>query len=87
MFEIQLSKEASDFLRSQSKKIARQIVRKLESLANEPRPANCVRLKGNSDFYRIRSGDYRIIYAIKDQQVLVLILKIGHRKDVYKRLD
>jgi mRNA interferase RelE/StbE len=87
MYEIQLSTEASDFLRQQSKKVTRQIVRKLESLAKEPRPANCVRLKGNSSYYRIRSGDYRIVYTIRDKQVLVLVLKIGHRKDVYKRLD
>jgi mRNA interferase RelE/StbE len=52
-------------------------------LANDPRPQDCRKLAGTSDRYRIRVGDYRIIYRVDDGQVTVLVLLIGHRSKVY----
>ena len=84
MYDVQLSRDAADFLRSQTKKVMRQIGKKLESLAVNPRPSGCKKLKGVDGLYRIRSGDYRIVYQIQDQLVSVLVLRIANRKDVYK---
>ena len=57
----------------------------LTKLETQPRPPICVKLKA-SDFYRIRIGDYRVIYAIDDGARLVEILMVGHRRDVYRDL-
>lgn len=56
----------------------------IEHLAFEPRPSGVKKLQSTLDLYRIRVGDYRVIYAIEDQQLKILVLTIGHRKDVYK---
>jgi mRNA interferase RelE/StbE len=52
---------------------------------NLPEP-NTTRMKGKNSFHKIRTGDYRIIYEIHDDRVVILIVKIGHRKDIYKGL-
>ena len=56
----------------------------IDSLANEPRPRGCKKLKGSTDTWRIRVGNYRVIYEVHDNQLLVLVVEIGHRKDVYR---
>ena len=63
--------------------IAARIVRRLEDLAEEPRPMGAVKLSGHNA-YRVRVGDYRIIYAVLDYRLLVLVVEIGHRRDVYR---
>jgi mRNA interferase RelE/StbE len=56
---------------------------KLEALAGNPRPPGVVRLAGAAGHYRVRVGDYRIVYAIQDQALLVLILRVAHRREAY----
>lgn len=66
---------------------ARQPIKdKVSKLADNPRPDGCVKLKGERKLplYRIRIGDYRVIYAIQDQQLIVLVIQVGHRKGIYK---
>lgn len=63
-----------------------RIKKKIEELGqNLPEP-NTTKMKGNNSFHRVRIGDYRIIYEIHDDRVVILIVKVGHRKDVYKGL-
>lgn len=63
-----------------------RLKKKIEELGqNLPQP-NATKMKGNNPFHRIRSGDYRILYEIHEERVVILVVKIGHRKDVYKRL-
>lgn len=62
----------------------RRIVKRIEILAVEPRPFGAKKLSGEENLYRIRSGDYRIIYQIQDKILLVLVVKIGHRREVYR---
>ncbi len=57
---------------------------RIDSLAGNPRPQGVQLLSGDERLYRIRVGDYRIIYAIEDEVLLVLIVKLGHRRDVYR---
>ena len=66
-------------------KARRRIAAKIDSLASDPHPAGCVKLKQTRNIYRIRSGDYRILYEVKDEILLVLIVKVAHRREVYKR--
>lgn len=68
-----------------AKKDRQRIVRRIEALADDPRPPGCEKLSGY-DRYRIRQGNYRIIYGIEDDELVVFIIKIGHRRDVYRAL-
>ena len=62
----------------------RRILATIDSLSEDPRPAGSEKLSGQ-ERYRVREGDYRVIYEIKDEEVLVVVVKVGHRKDVYRR--
>ena len=64
----------------------RKIKKKIDDLAeNLPDPAT-TKMKGNNTFHKIRSGDYRIVYQIHEDRLVILVAKVGHRKDVYNRL-
>ena len=63
---------------------ADRILKKIESLSRDPRPMDSRKLT-SEDAYRVRIGNYRVVYDIYDQVLLILVLKIGHRKNVYKR--
>jgi len=63
-----------------------RIKKKIEELgSNLPEP-NTTKMKGNNSFHKVRSGDYRIIYEIHKDKLVILVIKIGHRKDVYRNL-
>lgn len=64
--------------------MARRVVARLEALAEEPRPHGCRKLRGQDDLYRIRIGDYRAIYSIVDNRLIVLVVAVGHRRDIYR---
>jgi mRNA interferase RelE/StbE len=65
------------------KKDRQRIVAAILSLADDPRPSGCRKLSGR-DKYRIRCGDYRVVYSIQDVVLVVTIVKVGHRRDVYR---
>lgn len=68
------------------KRELRRIKRKINNLTdNLPDPAT-TKMKGNNQFHKIRSGDYRIVYEIHEDRLVILVVKVGHRKDVYKKL-
>ena len=60
-----------------------RIVAKIRSLSSDPRPPGCEKLSGH-DQYRIRQGHYRILYEIHDLKLIVVVVKVGHRRDVYR---
>ncbi len=64
--------------------VRKRLAPRIDSLARNPRPLGAKRLSGTEDFYRIRVGDYRILYAIEHHELVVLVVKLGHRKDVYR---
>jgi mRNA interferase RelE/StbE len=66
------------------KKDRQQIVLRIQSLGENPRPLGCEKLSGHLDRYRVREGNYRILYSIDDKKLLVDVVKVGHRKDVYR---
>ena len=61
----------------------RRIVAKITSLSRDPRPPGCEKLSGH-DQYRLRQGNYRILYEIQDLDLIVVVVKVGHRRDVYR---
>ena len=81
-YSIRIDKKALECLSSLPQKIKRQIGRKIERLKTNPYPPKCKKLEDG--VYRIRSGDYRIIYQVVAKEILICILKPGDRKDVYK---
>lgn len=62
----------------------RRVVAEIELLAFDPRPEGVVKMTGAENLWRIRVGRYRVVYEIHDREVVVLVLRIGHRKDVYR---
>jgi mRNA interferase RelE/StbE len=66
-----------------SRKLRRNLVEHIQSLADNPRPQGCRKLTG-ADQYRIRRGAYRVVYSIEDERRVVIVVKVGHRKDVYR---
>lgn len=62
-----------------------KIVAAVETLSDEPRPAGSTKLSGSEFTYRIRIGNYRVIYEIHDEIILIEVVKVGHRKDVYSK--
>ena len=64
--------------------IQERIVARLTSLGGNPRPPGTEKLKGSVGLFRVRVGDYRIVYRIEEDRHVVLVVKIGHRRDVYR---
>jgi mRNA interferase RelE/StbE len=60
-----------------------RIIQKIQGLANNPRPQGCEKLTGENR-YRVRQGIYRIVYAVSDGELHLVVVKVGHRRDVYK---
>lgn len=81
-YSIRIDKQALEYLSSLPQKIKRQIGRKIERLKTDPCPPKCKKLEDG--VYWVRSANYRIIYQIEAEVVLVCVLKIGDRKDVYE---
>ncbi|MBW6457120.1 MAG: type II toxin-antitoxin system RelE/ParE family toxin [Trueperaceae bacterium] len=61
----------------------RRVVERIERLAEEPRPRGCVKLAGG-EHYRVRQGRYRIVYDIRDAELIVLVIRVGDRRDVHR---
>lgn len=66
------------------KKDRQRIVSRIQSLTENPRPSGCEKLSGQGDKYRVREGHYRVVYSIEDKGRVVYVVKVGHRKDVYR---
>ena len=66
------------------KRDRQRIVARILALADEPRPPGSEKLAGETDRYRIRVGRFRVVYSIADEELLVLVVRVAHRKDVYR---
>ena len=83
-YSILLAPPAERQLKSLTDSVQKRIVRRLKSLGENPRPQGVKKLAGEEHLYRIREGAYRIIYTIQDKELIVLVVKIGDRKEVYR---
>jgi len=71
-------------LRKLSRELQRRILNKVDTLASAPYPPGCEKLAGKENLWRIRIGDYRVIYTVRNKELLILVVKVGHRGDVYR---
>lgn len=84
-YTIQLKPAAQRELRRiKDKAVLRHIGKAIDGLQTNPRPANAKALQGDDSILRIRVGDYRILYTIEDRALVVLVIRIGHRREVYR---
>ena len=85
-YTIQIAESADKALRKIPKKDQDKIVEKIATLKLDPRPNGYIKLKGSCGtvMYRIRYGNYRVVYVVEDEKLLVLVIEIGNRKDIYR---
>ena len=84
MYDIYFKKQAEKELRKIDKQFINKIVDKIEELKEKPNPVNSRKLVDSMMSYRLRVGDYRIIYQIEEEEKIITIIHIRHRKDAYK---
>jgi len=82
-YDLVVKKSAERELRALPRQDLRRVTERLHGLSRNPRPPGCEKLSGH-DQYRIRQGDYRIVYVIDDAAHVVTLVKIGHRREVYR---
>ena len=82
-YNVRIKRSAAKELEAVPPKDRKRIARRIEGLAAEPRPQGCEKLSGEEK-YRLRQGAYRILYEIVDQELIVTVVKIGNRRDVYR---
>jgi mRNA interferase RelE/StbE len=82
-YNITIKKSAAKELQDIPKKDLPRIIKHIQSLAENPRPPSSQKLSSREQ-YRVRQGDYRIIYSVDDKQLVVDIVKIGHRREAYR---
>ena len=83
-YSVLFKSSADKALQKLPEKVQRRIALAASELADDPRPAGCVKLEGEDNLWRIRVGDYRIVYTIEDKKLIVLVVRVAHRKDVYR---
>ena len=83
-YRVEIAAPARRSLRALDRSVQVRIIRALEALAEEPRPSGCLKMAGPADLYRIRVGEWRIIYTVQDARLIVLVVRVGHRGDVYR---
>ncbi len=82
-YKLNISRKAQKFLTTVSATDYQRIKENIANLAQNPRPPNCLKLKGR-EAWRIRVGDYRVIYEIADEIVTITVVEIGHRREIYR---
>lgn len=84
-YEVALAPAAARQLRKFDPQVRRRVQAAIELLADHPRPPAATRLVGGAGEWRVRTGDYRIVYESEDNRLLVLVLSVGHRLEIYQR--
>ena len=82
-YKLFIKPSAAKEIESLPKNDRQRIIDRIQLLAKEPRPVGCTKLSGEEK-YRIRQGDYRILYDIHDVELIVAVVRVGHRRDVYR---
>lgn len=84
-YSLSLKRSAAKEIEAIGQRRDRQkVVDRIAALADEPRPPGCEKLAGHLDRYRVRIGSYRVVYSVDDASQAVCVVKVGHRKDVYR---
>jgi mRNA interferase RelE/StbE len=83
-FRVEVSATAERQLRRLSRADQVRLIRAMQALSSDPRPPGCRKLSGYDDVFRVRVGRYRILYSIEDRRLVIIVLKVGDRKEVYR---
>jgi len=83
-YRIRISRSAERQLKQLTDEGRRRIARAIQTLAHDPLPRGCRKLAGYDDVYRIRVGPYRVLYSVDGDHLIVIVLKVGHRRDAYR---
>jgi len=86
MYTVHLRPSAQKQLDKLAPRLRERIINRLEELERYPRPRDARKVAGQEDLFRIRVGDYRIVYEVHDQILIVLVIRVGHRREVYRGL-
>ncbi len=84
MYEVFLEKATQRDLRALSRENFHRIIPRIEELARNPRPSGCHKIAGSKSDWRVRVGDYRIIYEVDDKAKVVRVMRVRHRREVYR---
>jgi len=85
-YRVELTPRAQRDFKALDGSVRGRIKQRIESLAENPYPQGIKKIEGEDELYRLRAGDYRILYQVKGKVLLVLIVGIGHRRDIYRRI-
>lgn len=84
-YDVELTTSAARSLKKLERSVQVRVAGAIDSLALDPRPTGAIKLSNQDDIYRIRTGDYRIIYSVTDRKLIVLVIAIGHRREIYRK--
>jgi mRNA interferase RelE/StbE len=84
MFELLIEKRAEKGFKKIPTDTVKRLITKIKRLRNDPRPSGCRKIEGAENAYRIRLGDYRIVYEIDEDKKQIIVFAVGHRKDIYR---
>lgn len=84
MYTVYISESAGKEIAKLPKSVVQRVLEKIETLSNNPRPSGSKKLQGFKDLWRIRIGNYRVIYRIEDEIQVLTVNKVSHRKDAYQ---
>lgn len=85
-YNVEIAPAAQRQIKKLIKRVQDRIIARIHQLSDEPRPPGMEKLKGVENLYRIRDGDYRIIYKIQDQALIITVVKVSNRREVYRNL-
>jgi mRNA interferase RelE/StbE len=84
-YRLLIKQSAAKEIEASPKKDRLRIIKRIQELASHPRPPGCEKLSGHDEKYRVRQGAYRIVYSISDIELTVCVVKVGHRREVYRK--
>lgn len=85
-YRVRLTRPVQKALDALTGNLYRRVIECMRALADNPRPPSARKLSGMEDHWRVRVGDWRIVYTVRDRELIVLVLKIGHRREIYRTL-
>jgi mRNA interferase RelE/StbE len=83
-YEIRIARRAAKAINALERRDQQRIRAAIELLAENPRPPACVAMSGEQDVYRVRVGDYRIVYEVSGAMLIIYVVRVGHRREVYR---
>jgi mRNA interferase RelE/StbE len=84
LYDVHWKESAKKELKNLDKQIIKRLLENITQLAENPRPLTCKKLQGADNLYRVRVGDYRVVFSIDDKVLIIEIIRVGHRRKIYQ---